>query len=700
MQLDYFKGKCGRLTVAGLSLLAFYPSAFANHGEEIPEDTVSVNKLTEIVVTGQSARQRLDNVQLGAENLELSRLALTPSFGGERDIIRAISLLPGVRSESDGGGGFEVRGGTASQNLITLDGINLYNPSHVMGIFSTFNDNALGRVTLYKGPFPASFGSATSAVLESSLASGDMEGYHYSGTIGMLAAKLHADGAIVKDRLSFAVDARRSYVDAFLQMVPKYRGTVMNFYDVSAKLRYNLSTRNMIDVSFFISHDNMAVKDVMGMHWGNLGASINWLWRGSSAFSLVTNLSFDHYSPIMEMSVMEMDERMRQYIHNYTLTEKLHIRLSDSSALDAGWRSALLGVKSGEWEMNGVYEKESRSVWENALWLNYDGNFAERWKLSAGGRLNLTSVITSPRFHDFVAVSQKSQPFHHKTYCDFEPRISVTFDIDENHNLKAGIGMTSQNLHSIRSSSTSMPFDRYALTSFEVRPERALQYGVGYMGMTSDGGFEWSAEAYYKSIRNVYDYLDGKNSFSDINLQSIIAGGKGRSYGFELMMRKNLGAFSGWLAYTLTHTQTKIAEVNDGRWFNATNDRRHDLSATLLYRINDKWNVSGAWIYYSGQPLTAPDVKYTISGMTCYYYSQRNSYKTPPTHRLDLAANYTHVGKRFTYEWSFGIYNAYCRYNPYIVYFEDDPSKPSGTRAVLQAMYGLIPSVSYTLKFN
>lgn len=220
------------------------------------------------------------------------------------------------------------------------------------------------------------------------------------------------------------------------------------------------------------------------------------------------------------------------------------------------------------------------------------------------------------------------------------------------------------------------------------------------MGMTSDGGFEWSAEAYYKSIRNVYDYLDGKNSFSDINLQSIIAGGKGRSYGIELMMRKNLGAFSGWLAYTLTHTQTKIAEVNDGRWFNATNDRRHDLSATLLYRINDKWNVSGAWIYYSGQPLTAPDVKYTISGMTCYYYSQRNSYKTPPTHRLDLAANYTHVGKRFTYEWSFGIYNAYCRYNPYIVYFEDDPSKPSGTRAVLQAMYGLIPSVSYTLKFN
>lgn len=165
------------------------------------------------------------------------------------------------------------------------------------------------------------------------------------------------------------------------------------------------------------------------------------------------------------------------------------------------------------------------------------------------------------------------------------------------------------------------------------------------------------------------------------------------------MLRKNAGRLTGWVAYTLSRTQTRIAGINDGQWYNATNDRRHDFSITAIYRLTDRWSLSGAWIYLSGQPLTAPDVKYEIGGMTCYYYSRRNAYMTPPTHRLDLSATYTHIGRKFTYEWAFGIYNAYCRYNPFVVYFEDDPSKPSGTRAVQQSMYGIVPSVSYTLKF-
>lgn len=217
--------------------------------------------------------------------------------------------------------------------------------------------------------------------------------------------------------------------------------------------------------------------------------------------------------------------------------------------------------------------------------------------------------------------------------------------------------------------------------------------------MTMDGAFDWSAEGYYRSISNVYDFKDGSSAFSDIALESIILGGRGRSYGAEFMLRKNAGRLTGWVAYTLSRTQTRIAGINDGQWYNATNDRRHDFSITAIYRLTDRWSLSGAWIYLSGQPLTAPDVKYEIGGMTCYYYSRRNAYMTPPTHRLDLSATYTHIGRKFTYEWAFGIYNAYCRYNPFVVYFEDDPSKPSGTRAVQQSMYGIVPSVSYTLKF-
>ena len=676
-----------------------YIEAASVPDQVIPSDSLISRNLEEIVVTGQSARRRLENPQLGAENIELSQLALTPSMAGENDILKSIALLPGVRSENDGGGGFEVRGGTASQNLVMLDGIPLYNPSHVMGIFSTFNDQALGQAVLYKGPFPTSFGGATASVLDVDLSSGDMERYHASATVGILAAKVKAEGPIVKDKLSFSVAARRSYVDAFLKMIPKYRGTVMNFYDVSAKLRFRPSPSHLIDGSFFICHDNMAIHNVMGMYWGNLGASVNWFARISDPLSSTLTISLDRFNPRMGMEVMQLNEEMKEFIHTYALNEQADWNFSENQSLDFGLRSQLLTVQSGEWTANGAHEREMRSVWENAIWINYSGSFSDIIELTGGVRLNSTAVISSPHFHDFIAVGQTAPDFKGKNYIFIEPRISLKLNLRENHALKAGFGMASQNLHSIRSSMSSFPFDRYAVASYEVKPEQTFQYGLGYTGMASSGDFDWSAEGYYRTIDNVYDYLDGKNSFSDINLQSIIAGGIGRSYGLELMFRKNTGRLTGWVAYTLSQTQTKINGINDGRWYNSTNDRRHDFSIAAIFRLSDRWILSGTWIYLSGQPLTAPDVKYEISGVTCYYYSKRNSYKTPPTHRLDLSATYTHVGRKLTYEWSLGLYNTYCRYNPYVIYFQDDPSKPSGTRAVLHAMYGLIPSVSYTLKF-
>lgn len=673
-------------------------SIFMSHAEETP-DSIDSRELNEVVVTGNSALQRISNMRLGAERLELSRLVQAPSFGGENDIIKSIALLPGVHSEGDGGGGFEVRGGNASQNLVLLDGISLYNPAHVMGIFSTFNDNAIGGATLYKGPIPATYGGASSSVLETTLAPGDMEHFHGSGTIGILAAKIKAEGPIVKDKLSFAVTGRRSYVDAFLKMIPKYRSTVMNFYDVTAKLRYRPSSSHLIDASFFISHDNMAVGKLMGMYWGNLGASVNWTARASDRVSFCTTASFTHYDPKMEMNIMDLDQTMRTFIHNYSLNEKIRYSINDSHSLEFGYRSQMLKVKSGEWKLNSSNEKEIRSLWENSIWADYTGLFGEKFSVNLGARLNVSTVLTGNHFHNFMSSGEETNQFDDKTYVDAEPRAGLKYSITPLHNIKAGFGMSSQNLHAIRSSATSFPFDRYALTSAVIKPERSMQYGIGYSGMTESGAFDWSAEGYYRNISNVYDFMDGRGPFSDIVLENIIAGGKGRSYGAEFMLRKNTGRLTGWIAYTISHTQTRIPGINDGNWYNSTNDRHHDLSITAIYKISDNWDISGSWIFSSGQPLTAPDVKYEIAGETCYYYSKRNSYMTPAAHRLDLAATYTHVGKKFTYQWAFGVFNAYCRYNPYIVYFEDDPSKPSGTRAVQQSMYGIVPSVSYTLKF-
>lgn len=655
--------------------------------------------LDELIVTGQSAGQRLSSLRLGVENVELSKMALVPVLFGENDIIKSITYLPGVHSEGDGAGGFEVRGGTSGQNLIQLDGMTLYSPTHVMGIFSTFSDQAIGRATLYKGPVPATFGEASSSVLETALTPGDMDSYHAAGTIGILAAKLMARGPIVKEKLSFAVTARRSYVDAFLKMIPKYRHVVMNFYDVTAKLRYKPRQEDNIDFSFIASHDNMAIGGIMGMYWGNIAGSTNWLARRGDAWRFNTTGAYTSYSTKMEMSIMDSDQILKEYIRNASVNENVSYSIDDDRTLEFGMRSELLRVQSADFAINGTRVRDLKSGWVNSAWISYEGLLCGNFYLSGGVRLNLFTSLSGNRFHKFYSMQEDAPDYSSTTYITPEPRVSLKWSVNENHNIKAGLSLTSQSLHSIRSSTTSFPFDRYALSSATIRPERAWQYVAGYAGMTPDGAFDWSVEGYYKQLDNVYDYRDGKGMFSRLNIEDIILGGRGRSYGAEVMLRKNTGKLTGWVSYCLSKTQTKIAGINGGRWYDATNDRRHDLSIVGIYRFNHSWSLSGSWIFSSGTPLTAPDDKYELSGTTIYYYSKRNGYRTPDTHRLDLSATYTHVGKKLTYEWSFGVYNLYCRYNPYVVYFEDDPDSPSGSRAVLQAMFGVIPSVSYTLKF-
>lgn len=667
------------------------------YGNEVA-DTIKGENLEELIVTGESAGNRISSIRLGAETVELSKMSLMPVLFGENDILKSITFLPGVHSEGDGAGGFEVRGGTSGQNLIMLDGMTLYNPTHVMGIFSTFNDQAIGRATLYKGPIPAFYGEASSSMLETTLAPGNMETYHGEGTIGLLAAKVMAGGPIVKDKLSFAVTARRSYVDMFLKMIPKYRDIIMNFYDVTAKLRYRPRQEDNIDFSFIANHDNMAIGGVMGMYWGNIAGSTEWVARRGDSWKFNTTGAYTSFSTKMEMTIMKDNQLLREYIRNGSLNENISYVIDDEREIQFGLRSEFLRIQSADFILAGNHERDVRSGWVNAGWINYEGLISGKIYLSGGIRFNTFTSLPG-EWNEFLSTQETIPDYRSKLYFTPEPRISVKYDITDLHNIKFGISHTGQSLHSIRTSTTSFPFDRYALSSAVIKPERTWQYSAGYVGMTSGGGYDWSVEGYYKDMRNVYDYKDGASMFSRLNLEDIILGGKGRSYGAEVMIRKNNGKLTGWISYSISKTESRIAGINGGKWYNATNDRRHDLSVVGIYRINNSWNVSGTWVFSSGTPLTAPDDKYELSGTTIYYYSQRNSYRTPPTHRLDLSATYTHIGRKLSYEWSFGIYNLYCRYNPYVVYFEDDPKNPSGSRAVLQAMFGVVPSVSYTLKF-
>ena len=684
-----------RYLIIIISMILFI---FKMESGNIDLDTIHVNELNEVIVSDFTVHNRIMNSHLGSETLELKKLSLTPQMFGEVDIIKTIALLPGVRNEADGAGGFEVRGGNAYQNLVTMDGMSLYNPSHMMGVFSTFNEDAMSSATLHKGPIPVTFGGASSSVLETHMKSGDSEKFNFSGTFGILNAKISASGPIVKNKITFQVSARRSYVDLFLKLIPQYKGTVMNFYDVNAKVRYTPNTFNYIDISFFASRDNLAISKLMDMRWGNVAGSINWLTK-TNDWSFASTLSVTNYTTDMGMNIMEANQSLTEYIRTYNLNEKILYGFSDNHNLELGLRSELLQVKSGDMLIRETRQREMRSGWQNAIWLKYEGSFVSKIFLEFGLRASLFSAISQSRFHYFIALNEISPEFSSKTYITMEPRVSLKYQINEYHNIKAGVSVASQNLHGLRSTLTTFPFDRYALTSSFVKPEVSTQYSIGYSGMTSCGSWDWSAEVYYKKMQNVYDYKDGVTMFSRINLESLILQGKGRSYGLEVMMRKNFGKLTGWISYTLSKTETKVPGINKDRWYKASNDRTNDIAVVALYDFNDKWDVSASWTYASGRPLTAPDAKYTIDGVTCYYYSERNSYITPSSHRLDISARYVKMGKKFTSIVSFGIYNLYAHQSPFVIYFEDDPTKDSGTRAVQQSLFSILPSISYTLKF-
>ena len=437
-------------------------------------DSIADRSLGEVVVTSYAARNRMSAIQIGSERLELSRLASTPAMFGENDIVKSVALMPGVHAEGEGAGGFEVRGGTSAQNLVTLDGATLYNPTHVLGIFSSFNDNALGRATLFKGPFPASYGDAVAGILDTSLAPGDMSAYHGSATIGLLAAKVKAEGPVLKDKLSFLVTARRSYVDMFLKMIPQYRDTEMNFYDITAKLRWIPRSGEILDISFIGGRDNMGITDLMDMRWGNVAGSVSWHVNRSDRWRFSTVAAVTDYTTRMGVDLMRMDQSLREFIRDLSISEKISCAISDIHMIEMGARSEFFNVQSGEFEFNGSSKRDIRSLWENAVWVGYKGDF-NRFDVDGGVRLVASSALAGSRFNTFDDAVEPAPDFSGKTYFNVEPRLSVKYDVAATHGIKAGVGIATQNIHGIRSSATTFPFDRYALVSASVSPVRAIQ---------------------------------------------------------------------------------------------------------------------------------------------------------------------------------------------------------------------------------
>ena len=683
-----------------LALSASSFCALAQNDVISREDT-----LREVTIMSRSAESRVSEVQIGVEKMEVATLARVPSLFGEKDIIKSIQLLPGVKSESDGSGGYQVRGGTSAQNLILLDGTTVYNAGHLMGLFSTFNDEALANASLYKGLVPAQLGGGTSSVFEIDTRPGDTQGYHFSGTVGLLSAKVMAEGPIQKDKSSFLFAGRRSYMDIFLKATDDFKDNTMNFYDMNLRLHFRLSPKDMLNVAFFRGRDNMGLEDMMEMTWGNTTASANWLHTFSDRLYANTQLVYSDFNSDVGIDMMNIHYTMAGFIRHLTLNHRQVWMPTRNHRVNYGLETTYLQLQSAEWDIDFLHQREKRNAWTNSLWVGDEWHINGSLDLSAGLRLHLFSVLGGAPYYQLDAegnIIDTQNPASGqlvKTYASLEPRLSLKWAVTPEHSLKIGYSRTSQDIHAIRGSSASMPFDRYTMTSNIVSPEQADQVAAGWTGLTANGDYDFSVEAYYKDIRHVYDYRDGKSFYSEIEIERLLLGGKGRAYGLEFCAHKNKGRLTGWLSYTLSWSENKIDGINGGRWYTATNDRRHDIALVGMYQLSDRWELSAAWRYNTGQALTAPSAKYEVDGHTYYYYAERSGYRAPAYHRLDLSATYSRRTAKTTQQWAFGLYNAYNRYNPYVISFENDDEKPSGTKTVQTSLFGIIPSVSFTLKY-
>ena len=546
-------------------------------------DTIRTEQLDEVVVTSASARQRLQNVQTGAEVLQLENLTSAPQLFGEADIMRSIQLLPGVKAESDASSSFQVRGGTSAQNQVLFDLAPVYNSGHLGGLFSAFNDDALASATLYKGLLPAQYGGASSAVLDITGRTGDKSGWHAGASIGLLSAKGTIEGPLVKDKLSVLVTARRTYMDMFLKASNDFRNNTLYFYDVNAKLDWVIDKRNQLFFTFFTSHDRISVDKMTDIRWNNMTGSIRWLHRFRGDSHAQTTAYVSNYLTDNGVDFLNFNLWYKGHIRQMSLRQDFHVSLG-SHQLKTGLQTSLYNVKSAEWQVLNKYDNEQRRAWENTAWVNGTFRLGDNLQASVGLRLNTFSPLGGSLYYDIEDNGEIGWYYNYgkneivKTHLTLEPRASISWQPTVLTSVKLGYARTSQNLHALRNQSTSTPFDRYAISSNIVDPEIADQWSGGFYVMTPEQDYDLSLEAYYRKIQNVLDYRDGKSFSSEIEIERLTLSGEGKSYGVELCLRKNVGRLTGWLAYTLSWSRTRIDGINGGQWYDANNDRRHDIN--------------------------------------------------------------------------------------------------------------------------
>lgn len=668
-------------------------------------------ELTEVLVTSRRPDAAVSDPQTGVTQLEVEQLNKLPVLMGERDVIKTLELLPGVKSAGEGSSGFFVRGGTADQNLIILDNVSVYNASHLMGFFSTFNSDVLRDVALYKGPIPAQYGERLSAILDVQQRNGDTQRYRVSGGIGLISSKVNLEGPIQKGKSSFLFGVRRTYADAIARLsgIEEAQNAYLYFYDLNMKLNFSLSDKDQLSVSGYLGRDKMVLKDMADMGWGNAFLNAKWTRIMSPSWLSTTSIAYNQYSYGANMN-MGMNQEANAKIQDYTLKQEFQYEINENNLWKFGLQSTWHNLAPGDFKIESEETNRTnlhhRYSWENGLYLSNKLKVSDRIEFLYGLRFSIFSAMGNGEYYKLNEQKEVTDSIWYssgkfvKTYFNIEPRVSGVYKFNDASSIKASYARTTQNMHLLTFVAQGTPFDRWTSSSNNIKPQIADQFTLGYFRNFKDNTYEFSAEVYYKNMQNQIDFKDHAElqGYDVIDTELLV--GKGRAYGLELMVRKQTGRLTGWIGYTLAKSEKKIDGINQNRWYNAYQDRTHDISVVGIYELNRKWTLSAAWIYYTGNAISYPSGKYQIDGKDVMYYSERNGYRAPAYHRLDLGATLLlKKTSKFESELAFSLYNAYGRKNAYMIQFRTNDDDPSKTSAYRYSLFTYVPSISWNFKF-
>ena len=673
-----------------------------------------VKDLASVTVTASPSSRSLRNPQMGLEKLSVREMKNIPVLFGEQDILKTIQLLPGIKPVSDGNSGFYVRGGAADQNLVLLDEAIVYNPSHLLGFFSVFNSDAIKDISIYKAGMPAQYGGRLSSVLDVRMNEGNDKEYNVSGGVGLISARLNAEGPILNDKSSFLISGRRTYLDEFLKLSPDstLRKSQLYFYDINAKVNYTFGDKDHLYLSGYFGRDVFSQANIAGINWGNSTGTLRWNHLFNSRLFSNTSLIYSNFNYKINDNQDGSDFNIFSQIRDWHLKEELQWYAGSKNTVNVGVDGIFHTITPGEITAVGKdaginsITLERRYSLENAVYATTTWKPSDKLSLTYGIRLSAFSVLGKGDYYTFDANGNITDTMHYssgqvvKTYVNPEPRIAASYVFDDVSSVKASYVRNTQNLHLISNSTASSPTDKWVANTNVIKPEISDQWSVGYYRNLAAGRYELTVETYYKDMQNQIDYRNGANIFTNQPIETQLLFGIGRAYGIEWLLKKKAGRFTGWLSYTLSKTELKIDGINNGRWYNARQDRTHDIGIVGIYELDKKWTLSANWVFYTGDAVTFPNGKYTLDGNTYFYYTNRNGYRMPNYHRLDLAATcQLKKKKKFSSELAFSLYNAYGRKNAYQINFRQSPDNPNETQAEETYLFTFVPSISYNFKF-